>query len=156
MLWKPVEPATPSLFPPSSGSHPLPPIPNGAARQKAQLSSRMTRLFRALTCSCRADPKKMLAGDVTDLSKSLFILQHFLLSILRQESQRSGPHSPALEPWQAEAGAQQQVLTITPSKNTFTKELRLQNVLSENLYHAQGSHTHCPGRGWGPDSSWKP
>ncbi|XP_072786421.1 uncharacterized protein [Taeniopygia guttata] len=102
----------------SSASH-----PNGAAPQQAQLSSRMTQLFQALTCSRSADPKKMLAEDVTDLSKSLFILQHFLFSILRQESHRSGPHSPALEPQQTEAGAQQKVLPITPSENTFTKEL---------------------------------
>lgn len=94
-----VESATPpSLFPLSSGSNPLPPIPNGAAPQQAQLSSRMIWLFRALTCSHSDDPKKMLAGDVTDLSKSLFLLWHFLLSILRWESHRSGPHSPALEP----------------------------------------------------------
>lgn len=73
--------------------------------QQAQLSSRMTRLFQALTCSCRADPKKMLAEDVTDLSKSPFILQHFLLCVLRQESHRSGPHSPALELQQAEVSA---------------------------------------------------
>lgn len=69
----------------------------------------------------RADSKKMLAADVTELSESLFILWHFLLSILRQESHRSGLHVPPQSPSKPE---------LVPSSRS--SQLLLLKTLSPN------------------------